>query len=130
MPPSYLRLFDHADFPSLRVLLTAGEPPHRADALHYASRLRYMNGYGPTENTVAVSYGEVVAETQRFTAGKPLANTSVHIRGSVGEPVPPGAVGTIWLGGCKLASGYLNRPDLTAASLWKRRTGGAIAPAT
>jgi len=123
MPPSYLRLFEQADFPSLRILLTAGEPPNRADALHYASRLRYMNGYGPTENTVAVSYGRVTGQARRITAGKPLANTSVHILGREGEPVPPGAVGMIWLGGMQLASGYLNRPDLTAASFVETPAG-------
>jgi amino acid adenylation domain-containing protein/thioester reductase-like protein len=123
MPPSYLRLFEQADFPSLRLLLTAGEPPNRADALHYASQLIYMNGYGPTENTVAVSYGQITAQTQRLTAGKPLPNTSVHLRGSHGEPLPPGAIGTIWLGGMQLASGYLRRPDLTAASFVETPTG-------
>jgi amino acid adenylation domain-containing protein/thioester reductase-like protein len=116
MPPSYLRLFGQAEFPSLRLLLTAGEPPHRADALHYASQLRYVNGYGPTENTVAVSYGQVTAQSQRLTAGKPLPNTSIHIRNRRGKSVPPGATGMIWLGGMQLASGYLNCPDLTDAS--------------
>jgi amino acid adenylation domain-containing protein/thioester reductase-like protein len=123
MPPSYLRLFAQADFPSLRILLTAGEPPNRADALHYAPRLRYMNGYGPTENTVAVSYGQVTAQSQRLTAGKPLANTSVHIRNGRGESVPPGATGIIWLGGLQLAAGYLNRPELTAASFVETPAG-------
>ena len=123
MPPSYLRLFEQAEFPSLRILLTAGEPPNRVDALHYASRLRYMNGYGPTENTVAVSYGQVTGQTQRITVGRPLANTSVYILGSEGEPVPPDAVGMIWLGGMQLASGYLNCPDLTAASFVETPAG-------
>jgi amino acid adenylation domain-containing protein/thioester reductase-like protein len=127
MPPSYLRLFEQADFPSLRILLTAGEPPNRADALHYASRLRFFNGYGPTENTVAVSYGQVTGQAtgqaRRITAGKPLANTSVRILGSEGERVPPGAVGVIWLGGVQLAAGYLNRPDLTAASFAETPAG-------
>ena len=121
--PSYLRLFEQADFPSLRALITAGEPPHRSDALHYAARLRYFNGYGPTENTVAASFGHVTAQAQRITAGKPLANTSVHILGSRGERVPPGAVGVVWLGGMGLAAGYLNRPDLTAASFVETPAG-------
>lgn len=116
MPPSYLRLFGQEDFPGLRLLITAGEPPHPADAAHYARRLRYMNGYGPTENTVAVSFGHLHHRARRLTAGKPLANTCVRILGNEGEPVPPGAVGMIWLGGMQLASEYLNRPDLTAAS--------------
>jgi len=123
MPPSYLRLFEQADPPTLRVLLTAGEPPNRADAMHYASRLCYMNGYGPTENTVAVSYGQVTVQTQRLTAGKPLPNTSIHIRGSKRESLPPGAIGTVWLGGAQIAAGYLNRPDLTAASFVETTAG-------
>jgi len=123
MTPSYLRLFEQADFPGVRLLLSVGEPPHRADALHYAARLRFVNGYGPTENTVAVSYGQIEAQAQRLTAGKPIANTSVHIRDSQGEPVPPGAVGQIWVGGMGLALGYLNRPDLTAASFVETSAG-------
>jgi amino acid adenylation domain-containing protein/thioester reductase-like protein len=123
MTPSYLRLFEQADFPGLRLLLTVGEPPHRADALHYAARLQFVNGYGPTENTVAASYGRISAETKQLTAGKPLANTAVHIRDRHGEPVPPHAIGIIWLGGMGLAAGYLNRPDLTAASFVETPAG-------
>ena len=123
MTPSYLRLFEQADLPSVRILMTVGEAPYRADARHYATRLRYMNGYGPTENTAAASYGEVTAQAQRTTAGRPMANTAVHIRNSRGETVPPGAVGQIWLSGMGLALGYLNRPDLTAANFVEMPSG-------
>ena len=116
LPPSYLRLFEQAELPGVRTLMTVGEPPHVADALHYAERLRYINGYGPTENTAAASVGQVPARARRLTSGRPLANTTVHICDSSGEPVPPGSMGYVWLGGIGLASGYLNRPDLTTAS--------------
>jgi amino acid adenylation domain-containing protein/thioester reductase-like protein len=116
LPPSYLRLFEQADFPGLRIVMTVGEPPVAADAQHYAARLRTINGYGPTENTAATTVGAIVPGMARLTAGKPLANIAVHIRDGHGDPVPPGSVGEIWLGGLGLAIGYLNRPDLTAAS--------------
>ncbi|WP_114858512.1 non-ribosomal peptide synthetase [Azospirillum brasilense] len=116
LPPSYLRLFEQADLPTLRILMTVGEPPNAADALHYAARLRYVNGYGPTENTAAASIGILSPDSPWMSAGRPLPNTAIHILDEDGEPVPPGAVGHVWLSGLGLAIGYLNRPDLTTAA--------------
>jgi thioester reductase-like protein len=115
MTPSYLRLFEQKDLPGLRVLMTVGEPPHRADIRHYAPRLRYFNAYGPTEDTACASLGQLDA-TASVTAGRPLANTSVRILDPDGARVPPRTIGQVWLGGVGVALGYLNRPDLTAAS--------------
>jgi amino acid adenylation domain-containing protein/thioester reductase-like protein len=123
LPPSYLRLFEQADFPGLRILMTVGEPPIAADAQHYAARLRYINGYGPTENTAATTVGTIVPGASRLTAGKPLANIDVHICDDHGNPVPPGSIGEVWLGGRGLATGYLNCPDLTAASFVETASG-------
>ena len=123
MTPSYLRVFEQAEFPGLRLLMTVGEPPHPSDARHYAERLRYFNGYGPTESTAAASFGLIAPRTKRLTAGRPLVNTSVHILNDQGEPVPPGAVGLVFLGGMGLAAGYLNRPELTAASFVTTASG-------
>ncbi|NUB31752.1 non-ribosomal peptide synthetase [Azospirillum brasilense] len=116
LPPSYLRLFEQADLPTLRILMTVGEPPNTADALHYAARLRYINGYGPTENTAAASIGILSPDSPWMSAGRPLPNTAIHILDEDGEPVPPGAIGHVWLSGMGLAIGYLNQPDLTAAA--------------
>jgi amino acid adenylation domain-containing protein/thioester reductase-like protein len=113
LPPSYLHLFRQTDFPSLRTLMTVGEAPNMADARHYAQRLNYINGYGPTENTAAASVGRMNPEAKRLTAGKPLANTAIYIKNNQGECLPPYSIGEIWLGGVGVANGYLNQRDLT-----------------
>ncbi|CCD02193.1 protein of unknown function (plasmid) [Azospirillum baldaniorum] len=97
--------------------------PTPADALHYAARLRYINGYGPTENTAAASIGILRPDSPWMSAGRPLPNTAIHILDEDGEPVPPGAIGHVWLSGLGLAIGYLNRPDLTAAAFVETAKG-------
>jgi amino acid adenylation domain-containing protein/thioester reductase-like protein len=116
LAPSYLRLFEGADFPGLRVLMTVGEPPNLADVRHYAGRLRYINGYGPTENTAAAAFARLKPDVRRIPAGRPLPNTAIHILDRDGRRLPPGVAGEVWLSGVGLATGYLNRPDLTAAA--------------
>ena len=114
--PSYLHLFERADFPGLRVLMTVGEPPLPDDARYYAATLSYFNGYGPTENTAGATYSCVRADAEQIAAGRPLPNVAVYLLNDSAKPVPPGVTGEIWISGIGLAAGYLNRPDLTATS--------------
>ena len=123
MSPSYLHLFEREEFTGLRILMTVGEPPIPDDARHYAAKLSYFNGYGPAENTAGATYSRVNADTEQIMAGRPLSNTAVYIMDESGRAVPPGVVGEIWLGGMGLAVGYLNRPDLTAASFVETADG-------
>jgi non-ribosomal peptide synthase protein (TIGR01720 family) len=116
LPPSYLRTLEGATLPSLRVLITAGEPAHRADALHYATSLRYFNAYGPTEVSVCACFHEVRADAEYpagIPIGSPLANTTIRILDRAGRLMPRGAVGEICIGGRGLARGYQNSPELT-----------------
>ncbi len=78
-----------------------------------------LNHYGPTETSVGVSTHRLAAgDRERFPAGppigRPLAATTAYLLDRHGEPVPPAAVGELFLGGRQVARGYLGRPRLTA----------------
>ncbi len=72
------------------------------------------NVYGPTETTIWSTVERVRPGCGPVPVGRPVANTAVHLLGPWGEPVPPGSVGELAIGGAGLARGYLGRPELTA----------------
>ncbi|MCP9956154.1 amino acid adenylation domain-containing protein [Streptomyces sudanensis] len=84
---------------------------------HPPAECRLVNMYGITETTVHVTLRDVVpwdSPARARCVGRPLAGWSVSVRDARGRPLPPGAVGEIWVGGAGLARHYLGRPDLTA----------------
>jgi len=113
MSPSYLRLFNETDLEALKVLATVGEAPIAADIARFAPRLRYINGYGPSEYSAATSIGPLSAG-RRPAAGRPIDNTCIKILGVDGKRVPPGALGELWISGAGMGLGYIGRPELTA----------------
>jgi len=118
LSPSLLSALDFADFPGLRLLISAGEAVDPASARHYAARLRFINAYGPTEASVCASYHEVEPERAYpagIPIGRPIPNTAIRILDRLSRPVPIGAVGEICLFGPGLARGYRNSADLTRA---------------
>lgn len=90
-----------------------------------------MNMYGPTETTVWSSASRLSATDTVITVGRPIRNTRIYIVNGAGKPCGPGVRGEVLITGDGLAKGYLNRPDLTAASFvamedipgWLYRTG-------
>lgn len=127
LPPSYLNLFEGEPFPGLRVLITAGEPPVAADALHYARSLRYFNAYGPTETCVCAAMKEVSPfEPQPIGVGQPIPNVTLSIRSADGHELPAGMPGELWIGGASVALGYHNKPEMTGQRfMCLRQEGGA-----
>jgi amino acid adenylation domain-containing protein len=83
---------------------------------------RFLNAYGPTETTVSATAFEIAPRLcenttlQRVPIGRPLPNTEIYILDRYGNPVPVGVPGELYIGGGRLARGYLNRADLTAES--------------
>ncbi|HEX5748967.1 MAG TPA: amino acid adenylation domain-containing protein [Archangium sp.] len=76
-----------------------------------------VNGYGPTENTTftcCYPMSEVSQVGHTVSIGTPISNTQVYLLDAWMQPVPAGVAGELYTGGDGLASGYLNRPELTA----------------
>lgn len=75
---------------------------------------RLINAYGPTEATVTALTHEVVpADREGVPIGRPLPGTFVYILDDNGQPVPEGVPGQLYIGGSRVAIGYLGREDLT-----------------
>ncbi|NTX61539.1 non-ribosomal peptide synthase/polyketide synthase [Myxococcus sp. CA051A] len=113
LPPSVLAMMPVVELPRLRVLLSAGESCTAELVARWSPGRRFINGYGPTEGTVAATWGECFPGT-RPTIGRPLRNVVVRVMDDAGNLAPTGVWGELYLGGVGLARGYLGRPDLTA----------------
>ncbi|WP_433264570.1 Pls/PosA family non-ribosomal peptide synthetase [Actinosynnema sp. CS-041913] len=112
--PTLLATIDD-DVPELRFLLVSGEacPEDLVTRWHRPGR-RFLNVYGPTEATVTATWA-VVRPDRPVTIGVPLPTYSVVVL----DPDEPraldrGEAGELGIAGIGLATGYLNRPDLTS----------------
>ncbi|WP_406729897.1 amino acid adenylation domain-containing protein [Streptomyces sp. GD-15H] len=115
LPPAVLLGTDfNADVAGI-TLVTAGEActPAVAEATRHFGRV--VNAYGPTEATVCVTMHPLDPAQPVVPLGRPLANTRVYVLDPRLSPLPPGAIGELYVAGPGLARGYLGRPGLTAS---------------
>jgi acyl-CoA synthetase (AMP-forming)/AMP-acid ligase II len=99
----------------------------------FAPATRLINEYGPTETVVGCCVYEVQPENPKngsVPIGRPIANTQLYVLDPNLEPVPPGVVGELYIGGAGVARGYLNRPELTRekflADPFSRQSGARL----
>ncbi|MBA2761541.1 MAG: amino acid adenylation domain-containing protein, partial [Segetibacter sp.] len=97
----------------LRYLISGGDVLHSSNINNLIQQVSIVNGYGPSETTIAVTFKKIDEISQASLIGKPFANTSIYILGTHNNLSPIGVAGEICIGGSGLARGYLNRPDLT-----------------
>ncbi|MDT0262308.1 non-ribosomal peptide synthetase [Jatrophihabitans lederbergiae] len=82
-----------------------------------AGGTRLINEYGPTEATVGCATYEIGPSDPGagpVPIGTAFAGADLHVLDTAGDPVPPGVVGELFIGGPGLATGYLDDPRTTA----------------
>ena len=87
---------------------------HRLAEISMVRPISAINVYGITEATVDSMFASILPGSQS-NLGSPLPGSSVLLLDELLRPVPPGVTGEIFIAGPSLASGYLNRPGLTAS---------------
>ncbi len=117
------------DFPSLRLVLFAGEVfpvkylRQLMDCLPHAT---FYNLYGPTETNVITYYRVPPLEpdrTEPIPIGQPCDNTHVLVLNEEGRPVTePGVRGELYARGSILAEGYLGDPEKTRTAFLLQTT--------
>ncbi|OKI02642.1 non-ribosomal peptide synthetase module [Streptomyces sp. CB02923] len=118
-------------FGVLRSVLAGGEAlsaQHARAVLRAHPWLELVNGYGPTEaTTFATAHRVTDADCDGPPPiGRPVAGTTAYVMDEHGEPVAPGVRGELWLGGPRLALGYVGQPDRTAERFVGRPAAGRL----
>jgi amino acid adenylation domain-containing protein len=106
---------------ALREIVTAGEQliltPQIIALLASNPESVLINQYGPSETHVVsqqILSGNPAEWPSLPPIGRPAADARLYVLDSRLEPVPPGAVGELFIGGTAVGRGYLGRPALTA----------------
>ncbi|MFH8989597.1 amino acid adenylation domain-containing protein [Streptomyces sp. NPDC017940] len=120
VPSVLAELLDQLDDGALHAdsVVLAGEalPPALVQRLRRAvPGARVVNAYGQTESFYVTTFtaGEHVPDTGAVPIGAPLGHMRAHVLSPALAPLPPGAVGEVYVAG-HLARGYHGRPALTA----------------
>lgn len=115
IPPALLPLVPHGEYPALETLIVGGESVSKAVADEWSRTCRFINAYGPTENTVDTTMCIVSDSFEFNNIGRPLPGVSCYVLDDQGRLVPPGVIGELCIGGLQLTDGYLNRSELNVA---------------
>ena len=102
--------------PHLNRLLLGGEslPPELVrQTLDALPHLEITNLYGPTEATANATCALSVGP-ENISLGNPIFNVQIYVLNQQLQPMPPGSVGELYIGGLGLARGYCGKPAVTA----------------
>ncbi|WP_331710117.1 condensation domain-containing protein, partial [Methylomonas koyamae] len=126
MPPAYLtEIARWAEQQGLTLPLRACSVGGEAVSKENLAQIRRMvgdapivNGYGPTETLITplvwIAHKNTACETAYAPIGTGVGERTLYILDKDLNPLPPGAIGELYIGGSCLARGYHGRPDLSA----------------
>ncbi|MCJ1392592.1 hypothetical protein MMC18_005462 [Xylographa bjoerkii] len=115
MTPSVVRHLHPDSVPGLRTLALGGESLSSKDVVTWADRLQLINGYGPTECSVASTINEKLScnsDPANIGRGKGAICWVVDANNH-NQLVPIGAIGELLIQGPIVARGYFNDPEKT-----------------
>lgn len=114
-----LCLMKTAPIEHVRICISGGDalPDRIRAAFALIYRRKLCNGYGLTETSPIVS-GDIVDElTCTANVGTPVVGMTCILKDEVGEPVPQGKIGQLWVKGDNVMLGYYNAPEMTQSIL-------------
>lgn len=115
LTPSFANLISPEDVPGLKALVLVGEAMSTSHVETWAGRLDLVNGYGPSECSVAVSINNQMAvDSSPSNIGCRIDRCWIVDAKNHNRLCPVGTVGELVVEGPTLARGYLNNPEKTA----------------
>ena len=116
LTPSLVKLIGPQDVPTLETLVLGGEALSKSDVETWAGKLQLMDGYGPTECSIASSiHPAVTTRTEAGNIGWPVGGLLwVVDTNDPNQLVPIGGIGELAIEGPHLAREYLDDPEKTA----------------
>ncbi len=115
LPPTVLGALPDDALPPGSTIVVAGEQCAAPVAARWSVDHTMRNAYGPTETTVCATVSEPLSGAGVPPIGAPISNTRAYVLDAFLRPVPPGAIGELYVAGAGLARGYLARPALTGS---------------
>ncbi|KAH4211125.1 hypothetical protein HBI25_065040 [Parastagonospora nodorum] len=115
MTPSLVKLMAPNMVPTLKTLALGGEPLSKIDVETWASELQLINGYGPSECSVAATGNtEMTPDTDPANIGFPVGGICWIVDAEDHDLLlAPGEVGELLIEGPILARGYLKNKEKT-----------------
>lgn len=113
IPPALLAVMPKNQLPLLETLVVAGDMCDYQTVQFWSQDRRFINAYGPTENSVCATMSIYDSNKKVNDIGSAIQNCKLYVLDNNLRPLPIGVPGELYIGGVGVAQGYLNQVALT-----------------